>query len=133
MKQAYKSKSADKARKKLRALVSWLERNGYDEAAGSLREGMEETLTVLKLALPELLRKSLATTNAIENLNGTIRRVSRNVKRWKSPSMIRRWTALGVVTAEKKFRRIKGHRHMGALVHALRRKQKSLDSDEFAA
>ena len=133
MKEAYKCKSADKARKQLRALVSWLERNGYDEAAGSLREGMEETLTVLKLALPELLRRSLATTNAIENLNGTIRRVSRNVKRWKSPSMIRRWTALGVVTAEKKFRRIKGYRNMGALVHALKRKQKSLDSDEFAA
>ena len=114
MKEAYKSKSADKARKKLRALVSWLERNGYDEAAGSLRE-------------------SLATTNSIENLNGTIRRVSRNVKRWKSPSMIRRWTALGVVTAEKKFRRIKGYRHMGALVQALRSKQKSLDSDAFAA
>ena len=120
MKEAYKCKSADKARKRLQALVSWLERNGYDEAAGSLREGMEETLTVVKLALPELLRKSLATTNAIENLNGTIRRVSRNVKRWKSPSMIRRWTALGVVTAEKKFHRIKGYRHMGALVHALR-------------
>ena len=114
-------------------MVSWLERNGYDEAAGSLREGMEETLTVVKLALPELLRQSLATTNAIENLNGTIRRVSRNVKRWKSPSMVRRWTALGVVTAEKEFRRIKGYRHMGALVHALRSKQKSLDSDEFAA
>ena len=81
MKEAYKCKSADKARKRLQALVSWLERNGYDEAAGSLREGMEETLTVVKLALPELLRKSLATTNAIENLNGTIRRVSRNVKR----------------------------------------------------
>ena len=110
-----------------------IERNGYDEAAGSLREGMEETLTVVKLALPELLRQSLATTNAIENLNGTIRRVSRNVKRWKSPSMVRRWTALGVVTAEKEFRRIKGYRHMGALVHALRSKQKSLDSDEFAA
>ena len=114
-------------------MVSWLERNGYDEAAGSLREGMEETLTVVKLALPELLRQSLATTNAIENLNGTIRRVSRNVKRWKSPSMVRRWTALGVVTAQKEFRRIKGYRHMGALVHALRSKQKSLDSDEFAA
>ncbi len=128
MREAYKSKSADKARKRLRALVSWLERNGYDEAAGSLREGMEETLTVLKLALPESLRKSLATTNAIENLIGTIRRVSRNVKRWKSPSMIRRWTALGVVTAEKKFRRIKGYRQMSALVHALRSKQKSLDS-----
>ena len=68
-----------KARKRLQALVSWLERNGYDEAAGSLREGLEETLTVVKLALPELLRQSLATTNAIENLNGTIRRVSRNL------------------------------------------------------
>ena len=101
MKEAYKCKSADKARKRLQALVSWLERNGYDEAAGSLREGMEETLTVVKLALPALLRQSLATTNAIENLNGTIRRVSRNVKRWKSPSMVRRWTALGVVTAQK--------------------------------
>ena len=133
MKEAYKCKSADKARKRLQALVSWLERNGYDEAAGSLREGMEETLTVVKLAPPALLRQSLATTNAIENLNGTIRRVSRNVKRWKSPSMVRRWTAPGVVTAQKKFRRIKGYRHMGALVHALRSKQKSLDSDEFAA
>ena len=66
MKEAYKCKSADKARKRLQALVSWLERNGYDEAAGSLREGMEETLTVVKLALPALLRQSLATTNAIE-------------------------------------------------------------------
>ncbi len=47
--------------------------------------------------------------------------------------MVRRWTALGVITAQKKFRRIKGYRHMGALVHALRSKQKSLDSDEFAA
>ena len=73
MKEAYKCKSADKARKRLQALVSWLERNGYDEAAGSLREGMKETLTVVKLALPALLRQSLATTNAIENLNGTIR------------------------------------------------------------
>ena len=72
MKEAYKSKSADKARKKLRGLVSWLERNGYDEAAGSLRErDGKRTLTVVKLALPESLRKSLATTNSIENLNGT--------------------------------------------------------------
>ncbi len=133
MKQAYKSKSADKASKQLQTLASWIERKGYDEAAASLREGTEETLTVVKLALPESLRKSLATTNSIENLNGTIRRVSRNVKRWKSPSMIRRWTALGVVTAEKKFRRIKGYRQMSALVHALRSKQKSLDSGKIVA
>ncbi len=128
MKEAYRSKSADKARKRLQALVSWLERNGYDEAAGSLREGMEETLTVIKLGLHESLQKSLATTNSIENLNGTIRRVSRNVKRWRGPSMIRRWTALGVVTAENRFRRIKGYRYMNDLVRALKSKENSLDS-----
>ena len=83
-------------------------RFGHDELPQAFAKGSEETLTVVKLAVPELLRKSLATTNAIENLNGTIRRVSRNVNRWKSPSMIRRWTALGVVTAEKKFHRIRG-------------------------
>ncbi len=55
MREACNSKSADKARKRLRALVPWLARNGYDEAAGSLREEMEETLAVLKLALPDLL------------------------------------------------------------------------------
>ena len=104
MKEAYKCKSADKARKRLQALVSWLERNGYDEAAGSLREGMEETLTVVKLALPALLRQSLATTNAIENLNGTIRRVSRNVKRWKSPS----WFADGPLLASSPRRKSSG-------------------------
>jgi putative transposase len=128
MREAYRSTSADKARKRLQSLVSWLERNGYDEAAGSLREGMEQTLTVIKLGLPESLRKSLATTNAIENLIGTIRRVSRNVKRWRGPSMIRRWTALGVVTAEKRFRRIKGYRHMNDLCRALKSKEDSLDS-----
>ena len=110
MKDAYKSEKVDHARKLLRRLVAWLERNGYADAAGSLREGLEETLTVIKLGLPASLRSSLATTNAIENLNGSIRRVSRNVKRWKSPEMIRRWSALGVVTAQKKFRRFKGYR-----------------------
>ena len=131
MKEAYKCKSTDKARKRLQALVPWLERNGYDEAAGSLREGMEETLTVVKLALPALLRQSLATTNAIENLNGPFaeyRETSSLEESFHGSPMDR----LGNVTAQKEFRRIKGYRHMGALVHALRSKQ-TLDSDEFAA
>jgi transposase-like protein len=89
---------------------------------------MEDTLTVIKLGLPEALRKSLATTNSIENLIGSIRRVSRNVKRWRGPNMIRRWAALGIVTAEKRFRRIKGYRHMGDLVRALKSKKNSLDT-----
>ena len=133
MKDAYKSEKVDHARKLLRRLVAWLERNGYDEAADSLREGLEETLTVNKLGLPPSLRSSLSTTNAVENLIGSIRRVSRNVKRWKNPEMIRRWSALGVVTAEQKFRRIKGYRSMSALRHALKREQILVDTESNVA
>ena len=108
MKEAYKSKSADKARKKLRAL--WLERNGYD--AGSVCEA--------RCPSPS----QISETNSI--LNGTMQSIEKRQaleESYDSP------TALGVVTAEKKFRRIKGYRHMGALVQALRSKQKSLDSE----
>ena len=73
MTDAYKSRSYETAKKQLKALVSWLENNGEDDAAASLREGLEETLTVLKLGLPPLLTRSLATTNAIENLMGSVR------------------------------------------------------------
>jgi putative transposase len=120
MREAYRATTADAARKKLRALVSWLESNGHEDAAASLREGLEETLTVLKLELPLTLRRSLATTNSIENLVGSIRRVSRNVKRWRGADMIRRWTGLGLFNAAKRFRRIKGYREMPKLVAALR-------------
>ncbi len=123
MREAYGSARAETARKSLRSLLSWLESNGHEDAAGSLREGMEETLTVLKLDLSPTLRRSLATTNAIENCLGTVRRVSRNVKRWKGGAMVRRWTAIGLVTAQKRFRRIKGHRDLHQLVAALRPKQ----------
>jgi transposase-like protein len=120
MRDAYRAASADTARKKLRGLVSWLESNGHEDAAASLREGLEETLTVVKLDLPITLRRSLATTNNIENLVGSIRRVSRNVKRWRGSDMIRRWASVGLFQAEKRFRRIKGYREMPKLVSALR-------------
>lgn len=120
LREAYGSANAETARKRLRSLLSWLESNGHEDAAASLREGMEETLTVLKLELSPTLRRSLATTNAIENTLGTVRRVSRNVKRWKGGTMVRRWTAMGVLTAQKRFRRIKGHRHLPQLITALR-------------
>ena len=120
MRDAYRAASADTARKKLRGLVSWLESNGHEDAAASLREGIEETLTVVKLDLPITLRRSLATTNNIENLVGSIRRVSRNVKRWRGADMIRRWASVGLFEAEKRFRRIKGYREMPKLVSALR-------------
>ena len=120
MRDAYRAASADTARKKLRGLVAWLESNGHEDAAASLREGLEETLTVVKLDLPITLRRSLATTNNIENLVGSIRRVSRNVKRWRGADMIRRWASVGLFQAEKRFRRIKGYREMPKLVSALR-------------
>jgi len=119
MRDAYGSKTAKTARKRLRSLASWLDNNGEPGAAASVREGLEETLTVLKLGLGPVLRRSLATTNAIENLNGTIRRVTRNVKRWRDGEMIRRWAALGVFTAAEKFHRIKGYRDLPKLVQTL--------------
>lgn len=119
MRQAYKSSSADGARKQLRALAAGLDSEGQDGAAASLREGLEETLTVLKLGLPRTLARSLSTTNSIENVLGTVRRISRNIKRWRGGDMVKRWTAIGVFTAQKRFRRIKGYRDLPALIAAL--------------
>lgn len=121
MSDAYKAKSYDSAKRLLKTLVSWLENNGEDDAAASLREGLEETLTVLKLNLSATLTRSLATTNAIENLMGSVRIVTRNIKRWRNKNaMVKRWVALAISTAQRKFRRIKGHQDMPALVKALR-------------
>jgi transposase-like protein len=78
MRDAYASASFTTARKKLMQLASWLESNGEVSAAESLREGLDETLTVLRLELPRTLQRSFATTNAIENMNGALRRIARN-------------------------------------------------------
>jgi transposase-like protein len=120
MRDAYDSATAATAKKKLLQLASWLDSNGHDDAAASLREGLDETLTVMRLGLTGTLRRTFATTNPIENMNGSLRHVARNVKRWKDESMIRRWVALGIAEAQKGFRRVKGHERMPSLVAALR-------------
>lgn len=125
MRQAYRAPSVDSARRQLQRLTSWLERNGHDDAAGSLREGLEETLTILKLKLPRTLTRSLSTTNAIENLMSAIRRATRRVSRWRNGSMIRRWVGLAVLDAQGRFRRLKGHREMPLLIEALKSLQQS--------
>jgi len=120
MRDAYKSKSAKTAKMMLGQLASWLEANGEDGAAASLREGLDETLTVLRLGLPTTLCRTFSTTNAIENMNGTLRKAIRNVKRWRGEGMINRWVALGVAEAQRGFRRVKGHGQMNLLFAALR-------------
>jgi hypothetical protein len=80
---------------------------------------LEETLTVLKLGLPPTLRRFFATTNCIENLIGTVRHVTRNIKRWRDGDMRRRWIGLGLLRAAERFRRIKRHGELGVLVTAL--------------
>lgn len=116
---AYQAKSVARARRLLEGTARWLERK-HPGAAASLREGLEETLTVTKLGLPPALVRTLATTNAIENLNGAIRRTARNVKTWKDGSMVVRWTAVAVDDASKRFRKVRGVEGMPKLVAALK-------------
>lgn len=110
----------DRAKKQLLTTVRWLERLSPD-AANSLREGMEETLTVVRLGLPELLRRTLATTNPIESALSVTRTVTARVTRWRDGDMRRRWCTAGLLRAEQKFRRIKGFRHLPELARALQR------------
>src|SRR5262249_41163366 len=119
LRRAYRAATAAAARRQLTALATWLERNGHADAAASLREGLDETLTVLKLGLPPRLRRFLATTNCIENLIGTGRHVTRPIKRWRDGDMRRRWVGLGLLRAAERFRRIKNHHELEALVTAL--------------
>jgi len=125
LRRAYRAASADAARRQLKALGAWLEANGHVDAAASLREGLDETLTVLTLGLPSRLQRFFATTKCIENLIGTVRHVTRNVKRWRDGRMIRRWVGLALGRAATRFRRIKGHHELDTLVAALRKKETS--------
>jgi putative transposase len=119
VRRAYRAVSAGAARRQLTALAPSLEQNGHADAAASLREGLKETLTVLKLGLPPALRQFFATTNCIENLIGTLRHVTRNIKRWRDGDMRRRWIGLGLLRAAERFRRIQRHAELGALATAL--------------
>ncbi len=118
LRQAWEMDDADKAEKLLRNLARRLEKEAPG-VAGSILEGIDEILTVSRLGLPDDLRRSLACTNIIENMMGTIRRVSRNVKRWRNASMALRWTAAGMLEAKKGFRRINAWRQLPALRAAL--------------
>jgi transposase-like protein len=118
LRQAWELDDAAKAERLLRNLAHRLERDAPG-VSGSILEGLDEILTVNRLGLPAELRRSLACTNIIENMNGTIRRVCRNVKRWKDASMALRWTGAAMQEAAKGFRRLSAWRHLPALRAAL--------------
>jgi putative transposase len=118
LRQAWELGDADKAERLLRNLAHRLEREAPG-VSGSILEGLDEILTVTRLGLPADLRRSLACTNIIENMNGTIRRVCHNVKRWRDASMALRWTGAAMQEAAKGFRRLNAWRHLPALRTAL--------------
>jgi putative transposase len=93
--------------------------HSHPGAASSLREGMEETLTLARLGIRGKLKKTLASTNPIESMIGTVRATSRNVKRWQSGDMCLRWTAAGMLEAETQFRKIIGYSDLAKLALAV--------------
>ena len=117
---AYHADSALEAEALLTALARELDKT-HPSAAASLREGMEETLTVLRLGVPPTLARTLRSTNAIESMISICRDSSRNVKHWRHGQMALRWCAAGMVEAGKQFRRVNGHLHLPALRAALER------------
>ena len=120
MREAYHADSALAAEAQLEALARELDKT-HPGAAGSLREGLAETLTVLRLGVPPTLARTLRSTNAVESMIGICRDHSRNVKRWRDGQMALRWCAAGMVEASKQFRRVNGHLHLLTLRAALER------------
>jgi transposase-like protein len=118
LRQAWELDDADKAEKLIRNLARRLDQQ-WPGVAASILEGLDEILTVVRLKLPKELRRSLACTNIAENMMGTIRRVTRNVKRWRDAGMALRWVAAGMIEANKGFRRLKAHKQLSVLRAAL--------------
>ncbi len=103
-----------------KSLAAQLEKN-YPGAAASLREGLDEMFTVARLGIDGRLAKTLTTSNPVESMISIARTTNRNVTRWRDGQMVLRWTAAGMLNAERAFRRIKGHKQMPQLVAALHR------------
>ena len=122
---AWQSTDLVQAREKLNALATWAGRINPD-LAGSIREGLEETLTVVKLGVGALLKKSISSTNAIESLNSQLETFGRRVKRWQPGDMRKRWLCAAAIQAEMSMNRVRGHDSLPALIEALHRHHKNI-------
>jgi len=124
---AWALKDAKEAEQQLERLASELDRT-WPDAAGSLREGLPETLTLMALGITGSLAKTLSSTNPIESMIEIVRTTQRNVKRWQDGDMRKRWTAAGMLQAEQQFRRVIGYSDLANLVIAIERRHLTLTS-----
>jgi putative transposase len=120
LRRAWARDDHERALTELRSLAAELERS-HPGAAASLREGMAETLTVTRLGTKGSLKQTLQSTNPCESMIEIVRRTSRNVKRWQTGDMCLRWTAAGMLEAERRFRKIIGYRDLAKLALAVER------------
>jgi putative transposase len=121
MRRAWRETDYPRALEQLTRLADELEHT-HPGAAGSLREGMDETLTVIRLGIRGKLRRTLESTNACESMIDTVRTTQRNVKHWSSGEMGLRWTAAGMLEAEKQFRKVIGYTELPRLAVAIERR-----------
>lgn len=120
MRTAWSLTDPELAEQRLELLAGELDRS-WPDAAGSLREGMNDTLTLMRLGITGNLAKTLCSTNPCESMLEIVRYTQRNVKRWQEGDMRKRWTAAGMLVAEQQFRRIIGYRDLANLVIAIER------------
>lgn len=132
MRDAWGGANAELAKKQLQRLATSLQAK-HPGATASLREGLDETLTVQGLGITDALYRTLRTTNPIENLNGSIGYYTRNVKRWKDGQMTLRWVASALSDASGRFRKLRGHRDMKTLIAALAARVAKTDNPELKA
>ena len=115
---AWAKPDADEAKRDLEALARELARK-RPGAAASLREGLEETLTVTRLGVTGTLLKTVFSTNPVESMIEIVKEHASNVKRWRDGTMALRWAAAGMEAARDQFRRVKGYRQLPQLAAAL--------------
>ncbi len=120
MREAWATIDVDAARSRLVRLADELG-FAYPGAAASLREGLEETLTVQRLGITGALKATLQSSNPIESMISIARTTSKNVKNWQSGDMGLRWIAAGMLEAEKQFRKVAGYRDLAKLIEAIER------------
>src|SRR5256714_10277177 len=121
LRKAWRETDYARALEQLRRLADELDHT-HPGAAGSLREGMEETLTVIRLGINGKLRRTLESTNPCESMIDTVRTTQRNVKHWSSGEMGLRWTAAGMLEAEKQFRKVIGYPQVPQLAISIQRR-----------